>query len=163
MQRIPLEGQRFGRLVVVAHDTSTRGRTMYQCRCDCGAQRVVAATSLRNGDTRSCGCLRAEVMREKQTKHGRYGTPTYRSWRAMLARCSDITHKQFKDYGGRGVRVCDTWRSSFESFLADMGERPSNTTIDRIETNGHYQPGNCRWATRTEQNRNKRTAKQEKQ
>lgn len=96
-------------------------------------------------------------MRAKKITHGMYGTPTYRSWRAMLARCSDSKHRQFKDYGGRGIQVCEAWRGSFETFFADMGERPDGRTLDRINNDDNYEPGNCRWATRTEQNRNKRS------
>ncbi|WAL81511.1 hypothetical protein OYT13_16870 [Pandoraea sp. XJJ-1] len=161
MQRIPLEGKTMGNWTVLIRDMNPPAPTRYLCRCACGTERVIAAQTLRTGESRSCGCLRAKLMRQKQTTHGHYDTPTYRSWRAMLARCSDAKHRQFKDYGGRGVRVCDAWKNSFESFLADMGERPPDTSIDRIDTNGHYQPGNCRWATRIEQNRNKRTAKKE--
>lgn len=94
-------------------------------------------------------------MRNKQTTHGYYGTPTYRSWRAMLARCCDRSHKQYKDYGGRGIAFVAEW-IKFDAFLKDMGERGEGRTLDRIDVNGNYGPNNCRWATSTEQNRNKR-------
>ncbi|WP_157903231.1 hypothetical protein [Cupriavidus malaysiensis] len=160
MQRIPLEGKVFGKWTVLSRAMNPPAPTRYLCRCACGVERVIASQTLRSGESRSCGCLRAEMMRAKQTKHGHYASPTYRSWRAMLARCSDPTHEQFKDYGGRGIKVAEAWKTSFQAFLADMGERPPDKTLDRIESNGNYEPGNCRWATRTEQNRNKRaTAK----
>ena len=155
MKLIDLLNTRFGKLVAV-EKTRLGRHTAYRCKCDCGNETTVRSQSLRRGESTSCGCLRAEKMRAEKTRHGLYGTRTYNSWRAMLARCNDTSHRQFKDYGGRGITVCQAWNNSFESFLADMGERPIGTTLDRTENDGHYEPGNCRWATRTEQNRNKR-------
>jgi len=157
---IDLVGQRFGRLTV-REKTRIGVATAFVCRCDCGRQVAVRSQSLRKGETTSCGCVRAEKMRAKKTAHGLYRSPTYNSWRAMLARCADSKHRQFKDYGGRGITVCAAWQGSFEAFLSSMGERPPDTSLDRIDSNGHYEPGNCRWASRTEQNRNKRSATQE--
>lgn len=154
MKLIDITGQRFGRLVAV-NKTGIGTQTAYVCRCDCGKQTTVRSQSLRRGESGSCGCVRAEKMKTKKTTHGLYRSPTYNSWRAMLARCKSSAHKQFKDYGGRGIKVCDQWKS-FEIFLSDMGARPVGTSIDRIDTSGNYDPTNCRWSTATEQNRNKR-------
>lgn len=158
MKRIKLEGKRFGRLLVLNQTDSIGGATAYECRCDCGTTKKVRGVSLRKGDTTSCGCARAERMAAHQYRHGYYKTRTYNSWRAMLARCNDPKHRQYKDYGGRGIVVCPQW-TEFECFLADMGERPPGRSIDRVDGDGNYEPGNCRWATRTEQNRNRRTTK----
>ena len=157
---IPLDGARFGRLVVLERAVTDDKATFYKCACDCGETKNVRAVSLRNGDTKSCGCLRKEKMAQQQTTHGLYGSPSYRSWRAMIIRCTDESHKQFKDYGGRGITICPEWLASFESFVSDLGIRPSSTTLDRINTNGNYEPGNCKWSTPTEQNRNKRKPNQ---
>lgn len=154
-QRIPLEGRRFGRLLVERQAESIGKATAYSCICNCGARRTVRGASLRKGETTSCGCARAEKMTAEKTTHGRYATPTYHSWRAMLARCYDKGHRHFSNYGGRGITVCHAW-IRFEAFLADMGERPEGTSIDRINGDGNYEPGNCRWATRSEQNLNRR-------
>lgn len=154
-------GDRFGRLVVEVPYTrsSSRGR-VHICRCDCGAIREVTTESLRSGNTRSCGCLQREVARAWQTRHGhaRRGdnpeTRTYVSWQNMRQRCRNPSHPRWTDWGGRGITVCDRW-NSFENFLADMGERPEGTTLDRINGDGNYEPSNCRWADITTQNRNR--------
>ena len=158
MKKETLNSMRFSNLVVT-ETLWVNGRRFCKCVCDCGAEKTVAASSLKNGDTRSCGCLRSTVMREKQTKHGAYGTPAYRSYRAMLARCKDVNHKEFANYGGRGISVCDRWVAGFEFFLSDMGKRPAGTSIDRINSDGNYEPGNCRWATSEEQAKNKKVTK----
>jgi hypothetical protein len=98
---------------------------------------------------------RARVA-EQRTAHGRHGTPTYRSWRSMKTRCTNPNHEGYTYYGGRGIRVCDRWAESFETFLADMGDRPEGTSLDRIDPDGDYEPGNVRWATASEQRRNRR-------
>ncbi len=151
---IDLTGERFGRLTVIEKSTdksqfkSTSAR--WYCLCDCGNEKAYAAQALRKGVTKSCGCLDAEVKK----KHGMYGTPTYRSWNGMIARCTNPEAPNFANYGGSGVSVNDRWRD-FSSFFEDMGLRPEGTTLDRIDSGGNYEPGNCRWATDTQQQRNK--------
>ena len=161
MLKIDLVGQRFSRLVVLAE--APGARVMWRCRCDCGKETVVASCNLRGGKTKSCGCLSRDnlsaIAIKRNTVHGhnKVGaqTPTHKSWAAMMSRCRCETDTNFPSYGGRGISVCDRWQS-YENFLADMGERPAGRTIDRRNVDGNYEPGNCRWATRSEQQRNKR-------
>lgn len=161
MKAIDVLGKRFGRLVVFGVAETGGHQRLWGCRCDCGTEIAATSTRLINGDTRSCGCLRKESAarqgRENKT-HGMRGTPTYRTWAAMVNRCTDSGSPNWIAYGGRGIGVCDRWLS-FENFLEDMGERPEGKSIDRINVNGNYEPGNCQWATAEQQNNNRRTSR----
>lgn len=162
-------GHLYGQLTVLRRDTSTGPashgkRTYWVCRCACGAEVSKKGHELACGATRSCGCLLRSQLSERSRKHGhsnwrKPSTPTYNSWRAAKARCHDPKAAGYERYGGRGIQMCERWRYSFANFLADMGERPAGTTIEREDVNGHYEPANCRWATDAEQRANKRPRK----
>jgi hypothetical protein len=155
-------GKQFHRWTVLArHGSTPRGFAVLTCRCECGTVKNIQATSLsrRSNPSKSCGCLRREggPITHGATKHGQ-ATPEYRAWIGMKQRCYWKSFAQFRDYGGRGITVCDRWRNSFENFLADMGPRPTpGHSLDRFpDVNGNYEPSNCRWATIAEQHRNRR-------
>lgn len=146
------QGSRFGSWVVL--DPKKSGLRV-RCVCDCGTERMVNIYNLRDGKTQSCGC--AANLGQAAITHGLSGTAEYGIWKAMKARCYNPKHKNFADYGGRGIKVCSKWIDSPEVFIADMGERPSSLhSIDRIDCNGDYSPDNCRWATQKAQTRNTR-------
>jgi hypothetical protein len=151
-------GERYGRLTVRAYAGQPRRERRWLCECDCGEMVEVGTGSLRSGNTRSCGCLRRDTNTARLTTHGASKTRTYASWKTMLQRCDDENHVAFSYYGGRGITVCERWRS-FENFLADMGKRPEGKTLDRIDPDGNYEPSNCRWATYKEQRANHRPKK----
>lgn len=154
-----LVGQRFGRLIVIERAPQLSvGNVRWRCLCDCGGETVTQAGSLISGRTLSCGCVKAELALIANTTHGKSQSATYRSWAKMKARCTNPKAKEFVNYGGRGIQLCDRWYE-FENFLADMGERPEGKTLDRIDNEGNYEPSNCRWATWAQQSMNKRNTR----
>ncbi len=154
-----MAGRKFGLMSVIARapENDRHGNVRWECQCECGRPIVVLGSSLRTGNTTSCGlCLRAERTRT----HGLSETRVYKTWTAMKDRCSNPKNKAYANYGGRGIAVCDRWMNSFESFYADVGDRPSDQhSIDRINNDGNYEPSNCRWATKSQQQSNQRPRK----
>jgi hypothetical protein len=155
---VDLCGKAFARLTVVQWaGRNWKGDLLWECLCDCGTSRVVLGRSLTSGTCKSCGCLNLEVAISSNTKHGMSRTAIYHAWVAMIERCDNPKNKAYKNYGGRGITVCERWRESVANFVADMGPRPSKRhTLDRINNDGNYEPTNCRWATWDVQSRNKR-------
>lgn len=136
--------------------TGGRVRTAL-CRCVCGVERSIPVQSIKSGSTKHCGCRVPALTTEMKTIHGGCGTPEYRTWAHMKERCGNPNNKDWHLYGGRGIAVCARWRADFDAFRSDMGTRPPGTSIDRIDVDGNYEPGNCRWADDLTQAQNKRS------
>ena len=151
-----LTGLPFGRLTVLSLDSKEGTKYVWRCKCKCGNVTYVRSGNLVTGEVESCGCLRLEKLREVCVTHDRSKTSEFQTWASILQRCCNPKNTRYYDYGGRGIKVCERWKNSFVNFLADMGARPKGLTIDRINNDGDYEPGNCRWTTMTVQNSNKR-------
>lgn len=157
--RLDLLGKTFGRLKVISYNHSTKNGTYWKCICECGKEHIAYGRLLKKGECKSCGCLHTDLLRKRNTTHGHNQrgkiSRTYRSWAMMLQRCGNQNNPHFSYYGGRWITVCLRWLV-FESFLADMGERPENKTLDRINNHRGYFKENCKWSTRKEQSNNVR-------
>lgn len=154
---LDLTGKVFGKLTVLSREgthinPSGNSKPIWKCICYCGNTVFVVGPSLRNGNTKSCGCIHLEHARNLNFKHGKTDTPTHQSWRGMLERCNNPSNSHYPVYGGKGIKVCERWKE-FINFVADMGERPEGHTLDRIDNKG-YELSNCKWSTSLEQSRN---------
>jgi hypothetical protein len=161
MKQEDLTGQTFkdSRWAVLSYAGKNKhGQALWLCRCSCplGTEKVIAGRILKSGGSKSCGCLNDEVRVKRLTTHGYSRTPIYKVWTAMIQRCYNPKSQGYADYGKRGITVCERWKNSVEAFIEDMGERPEGTSLHRINNDGNYEPGNCKWADWEEQNRHTR-------
>ena len=158
-KRIDITGQKFGRLTVIEYShTDKHGQSYWKCKCDCGNIKVIRGTFFKRGVTQSCGCLRKEISTEVHTTHGMRGHPLYDTWVSMIQRCYNPKRKCYKNYGGRGIKICDGWKNDPHAFCnwAEENGWEKGLTLDRIDNDGNYEPENCRWIINKEQQSNKR-------
>ncbi len=148
-RKIDLIGLKFGKLLVLAFTDKYKGVFRWKCVCECGKFLVVRGGQLRDGSRKCCGCVTGRHGEANRTKE-------YRAWRDAKSRCENPNHSNYKNYGGRGIKMCDRWRNDYRLFLQDMGRAGKGRSLDRINPDGHYEPSNCRWATRKHQARNRR-------
>lgn len=155
-KRLGLTGMTFGNLVVLSkRRPNSRGEIFWNCRCSCGTKTKTRASHLVRGNSKSCGCQQLKAV----TSHGMTGDPIFRSWESMKSRCLNPNDPSYDRYGGRGIKICKSWISSFETFYADMGKRPKGKSLDRIDNAGDYTPKNCKWSTPKEQAANRRSTR----
>lgn len=166
MRKLQLTGQQFGYLKVLreverpAYATRRQRCSFWLCLCECGKQAIFPGGDLNSGNNKHCGCKTHELFVKAHLTHGHATggklSSEYYSWQGMIARCTNPKNKAYRHYGGRGIEVCERWRFSFETFLSDMGRKPNpSLTIERINNDGHYEPANCKWASRSEQMRSR--------
>lgn len=167
MRRIEnLIGKKFGRLLVQKFDCIKNNNYYWICKCDCGNEKSIASGHLKSGRTKSCGCYNREIVSAKCGTHHLTKTRIYKIWRGMIDRCYYPSHKYYKDYGGRGIKICDEWKNDFYKFYVWANQNGYNPnakrgecTIDRINNDGNYEPNNCRWVNLKEQQNNTRIVK----
>lgn len=158
MNSLDLIGEIFGKLTVVSRKGSKHGRSQWLCKCDCGKEVMVTTNNLKNGGTKSCGCSRIGICGKSNTTHGASGKPLYAVWQAMRRRCSNRNARRFKDYGGRGISICQEWLESPNEFIAWAltNGYGKGKQLDRIDNNGNYEPNNCRFVTAKDNSNNRR-------
>ena len=152
-----LTGMVFGRLTVLCIAESKQGdKYKWVCKCECGNITEKVGSDIKNGTTRSCGCLAKEVSSARATTHGMSNTKEYYAWKSMIERCNRKGHEYYHKYGGRGIVVCEEWLNGFSAFLRDMGKAPTKEhSLERIDNDGNYEPSNCKWGTKQEQSQNR--------